>query len=63
MVTDFSLESWRRGNVSLSTVFQGLFQEEMKSNKVSIYGVLGGQKMTPDGGMVIVDVYPLETSF
>ena len=63
VVTDFSLESWRRGNVSLSTVFQGLFQEEMKSNKVSIYGVLGGQKMTPDGGMVIVDVYPLETSF
>jgi hypothetical protein len=60
---DASLEAWRRGNLPLNRVFGSHFQTELAENRVAIYGVLGGHRMTQDGGLEIVDEYSLETSF
>lgn len=61
--SDYSLEIWRRSNVCLSRVFDQLFVDEIKSEKVTIYGVLGGQKMTAAGGVEIIDAYSLDQTF
>lgn len=52
---DLTLEPWRRGNVSLKKVFGSSFEKELLEDRVSIYGVLGGQRMKGDGTVKVVD--------
>lgn len=61
--TDQSLEPWRRGNVSLNSVFNRSFDIELASNKVCIFGVLGGERMLPDCGVYIEDEYSFDHTF
>ncbi len=63
IVNDPALEPWRRGNVSLSRVFGSSFEGEIKEGRVSIFGALGGHRMHKDGGIEVVDEYPIEVSF
>ncbi len=63
VVNDPTLEPWRRGNTPLSVVFGGVFEEELQSGRVSIYGMLGDQRLQAGGIHEVLDVYPLETTF
>ena len=63
IINDPTLEPWRRGNVSLSRVFGSSFEKEISEGRVSIFGALGGHRMHKDGGIEVVDGYPIEVSF
>lgn len=60
---DPTVEPWRGGNLSLRKVFGSSFKQELLEGRVSIYGVLGGHCMRPDGTLQIVDEYSPEISF
>lgn len=61
--SDLTLESWRRGNVPLSTVFESSFEQELLQERVAIYGVLGGHCMKANGTLEVVDEYSPEISY
>jgi hypothetical protein len=63
VATDLTLEPWRRANVSLSALFGTSFEKELLQKIVTIYGVLGGDRMREDGSIEILDAYSPELSW
>lgn len=57
------LETWRRGNITLDQALGLMLTPEVQNKKVTIYGALGGQRMTSDYQVEIVDEYPLNILF
>lgn len=57
------LELWRRGNHTLDKAIGKFFSEEIEKNKITIYGALGGQRMTPEGQVDIIDQYSSDITF
>lgn len=57
------LETWRRGNHTLDHAVGKFFSQELENNKVTIYGALGGQRMTKEGQCEIMDQYALDITF
>ena len=57
------LETWRRGNHTLDNAVGKFFSRELEDNKVTIYGALGGQRMTKEGQFEIIDQYALDVTF
>lgn len=57
------LETWRRANHTLDKAVGHFFYQEIENSKVSIYGALGGQRMTAQGQVEITDQYPSEIMF
>ncbi|MBA3721137.1 MAG: hypothetical protein H0W88_01885 [Parachlamydiaceae bacterium] len=54
-----SLETWRRGNHTLDKAVGKYFSKELEDNKVTIYGALGGQRMTKEGFDITVQYPPV----
>lgn len=63
VANDSSTEIWRRGNISLTKVFGDSFTQELLDKRVSIYGVLGGQRMNEYGEVEVLDEYSPELKF
>lgn len=63
VANDFSVETWRQGNISLNKVFAGLFQDELHEHRVTIFGLLGAHRMKWDGSLEASDDYSPEVSF
>lgn len=63
IVQDPALEIWKRGNLTLDKALGKFFTQELSDKKVTIYGALGGQRMTHDGQVEILEQYPLEMNF
>lgn len=59
---DLTLEPWYRGNVALNKVFGFYFEKELLEDRVSIFGVLGGQRMKGNGTFEVMDEYPPKVS-
>lgn len=57
------LEIWRRGNIPLDQALGSFLANEIRENKVVIYGALGGQRMTSDFQIEVVNEYPLAILF
>lgn len=57
------LETWRRGNHTLDKAVAKFFSQELAEKKVTIYGALGGQRMTLEGQTDYIDQYPPEILF
>src|ERR1700722_2274982 len=57
------LETWRRGNITLDKAVGSLLARELKEKKITIYGALGGQRMTHEGQVEIVDEYTSDITF
>lgn len=57
------LETWRKGNITLDKAFDNLLTAELNTNRVAIYGALGGQQMTPKHQMETLEEYPLTVTF
>lgn len=60
---DRSLEPWRQANLPLNKVFEDLFHDELTARKVTIYGVLGGQKIGESGQLETLEEYSQEMAF
>ena len=60
---DPSLELWRRGNITLDKAVGSLLAPELQENKITIFGALGGQRMTSEGQVEILEEYSLLTVF
>lgn len=60
-VNDQTVDEWRRANTPLRDAFGDLFTEEIRAKKMRIFGCLGGQELTAEGGAQ--GDYPLKTSF
>lgn len=57
------LETWRRGNITLDKAVGSFLIREVQEKKVTIYGALGGQRMTDENQMEILEEYPLDITF
>ena len=57
------LEIWRRGGHTLDKAVGKFFSRELEESKVTIYGALGGQRMTQEGQVDIIDQYPPDITF
>lgn len=57
------LEDWRRSNRSLETAVGSFFVKEMHDRRVTLFGALGGQRMTTPTQVESGEVYPTEVSF
>jgi hypothetical protein len=63
IINDLTVEPWRRGNVALSHVFGSSFEKELAEEQVTIYGLLGGHRMKPNGDLEVLEEYPLQITF
>lgn len=59
---NLNVAPWCRGNLPLNKVFGETFAEEIANGRVNVYGVLGGQKMNPDGSFECMDSYSQNVS-
>lgn len=57
------LETWRRGNHTLDKAVGKFFSQELQENKITLYGALGGQRLTEEGHTDCIDQYPSEITF
>lgn len=57
------LEIWRRGNTSLNKAVGSFFIRELQEEKVDIYGALGGQRISREGQVEVLEEYPLDITF